>query len=313
ADSAISLFQKAIESDPDSPLPYAGLAESQLQNYNRKKGRHWLDLAQASVNKAEARNPDAVPVCLVSGQLKQTLSLYDKAAEDYGRAIELDPKSGEAYRRLGYLYQLMNRPSDALATFRKAIEVEPSYYRPYLDLARFYFDLGQYREAEAEYRKVLQIVPDLAAGHNGLGISLTGMGRYEEAQAEYHTALGLQESDLYLNNLGALFAYMGRDAEAAQAYEKGIEKGPSTNLLYINLADSYRRLQRTADAERTYRKCVEMATSDLSQDPRDGLPRSLLGYASARLGDTKRAELEIAQALKFSPNDAKVLRFAALT
>ena len=140
-----------------------------------------------------------------------------------------------------------------------------------------------------------------------------GMGRYEEAEAEYRTALRLQESDSSLNNLGAVLAYMHRDAEAAQAYEKGIEKGASTNLLYINLADSYRRLQRTADAERAYRKCLEIAGSDLLQDPRDGFLRSLVAYASARLGDTRRAEMEIAQALKFSPHDSKVLRFAALT
>ena len=58
---------------------------------------------------------------------------------------------------------------------------------------------------------------------------------------------------------------------------------------------------------------VDLAGSDLLQDPRGGLPRSLVAYASARLGDTKRAEMEIVQALKFSPNDSKVLRFGALT
>ncbi len=242
ADSAIGLFEKAIQLDPNSALPYAGLADAQLQNYRRRKGRQWLDLAQVSVNKAEARNPDAVAVRLVAGLLKETLGSYDKAAEDYRRAIELDPKSGEAYRQLGYLYESMNKPAEALATYRKAIEAEPSYHRPYLDLARFYFYRGQYREAEAEYRKVIQLAPDLAPGHNSLGVVLMDMGRYAEAESELRTALRLRESPLYLNNLGVLFAYMGRDAEAAQFYERGIEKGASSDVLYINLADSYRRL-----------------------------------------------------------------------
>jgi serine/threonine protein kinase/Flp pilus assembly protein TadD len=313
ADSAIGLFEKAIQLDPNSALPYAGLAESQLQNYKRKKGRQWLDLAQASVDKAEARNPDAVQVRLIAGLLGETLGVYDKAAGDYGRAIELDSKIGEGYRRLGYLYQLMNKPAEALATYRKAIEAEPSYYRPYFDLASFHFYHGQYRQAEAEYRRVIDLAPELAPGHTGLGVVLTEMGRYAEAETEYRTALRLQESPFVLNNLGALFAYMGRDAEAAQFYERGINKGASSNVLYMNLADSYRRLQRPAEAEAAYRKELEVVEHELVDDPHNGYVRSILAYTSARLGDTKRAELEIAQALKFFPNNAKARRYAALT
>jgi len=313
ADSAIGLFENAIELDPNSALPYAGLAESQLQNYNRKKGRQWLNLAKASVDRAEARNPDAVPVRLVAGLLGETLGLHDKAAKDYGRAIELDPKSGEAYRRLGYLYQLMNKPIEALATYRKAIEAEPSYYRPYFDLASFHFYQGQYRQAEAQYRRVIELAPDLAPGHTGLGVVLTEMGRYAEAETEYRISLRLRESPFVLNNLGALFAYMGRDAEAAQYYERAINKGASLNGLYMNLADSYRRLQRTAEAKAAYRKELETVENDLVDDPHNGYVRSILAYMCARLGDTKRAEMEIAQALKFFPDNAKVRRRAALT
>src|SRR5262249_33272528 len=83
ADSAIPFFEKAMQLDPGSALPYAGLAESQLQNYKRKKGSQWLDWAEASVSKAEGRNPDAVTVRLVAGQLKQTRGSYDAAAEDF--------------------------------------------------------------------------------------------------------------------------------------------------------------------------------------------------------------------------------------
>jgi len=211
------------------------------------------------------------------------------------------------------MYQLMSKPAEALATYRKAIEAEPSYYRPYFDLADFYRYQGHYREAEAEFRKVIGLAPDLVPGHRGLGVVLMNMGRYAESETEYRTALRLRESPVDLNNLGALFAYMGRDAEAAQSYQKGIDMGASSNVLYINLADSHRRLNRVQEAEEAYQKGLEMVENDLVDDPRNGYVRSIVAYACARLGDKKRAEMEIAQALKFAPDDAKVHRFAALT
>jgi serine/threonine protein kinase len=313
ADAAIALFEKAIELDPNSPLPYAGLAEAQLQNYRRKKGRKWLDLAQASIRKAEARNPDSVPVRLVAGLLKQTVGVHDKSAEDFRRAIELDPKSGEAYRRLGYLYQLMNRPSDALATYRRAIQVEPKYYRPHLDLASFYHSQGQYPDAQAQYRQVLEVAPELAAGHNGLGLALMEMGSYAEAEAEFRAALRVRKSAYYLNNLGALSTRQGRDAEAVAFYQQAIEQGAPSNLTYLNLADAQQRLERDIEAASAYRRALEMGEAEMLEDPWNSLARSSVAYACARLGDNKRAEMEIAQAIKFGPNNAMVQRLAVLT
>jgi tetratricopeptide (TPR) repeat protein len=312
-DEAIPFFEKAIELDPNSPLPYAGLAEAQLQNHRRKKGNEWLDLAQASVSKAEARNPDSVPVRLVAGLLKQTRGAYDEATNDFNRAIELDPKSGEVRRRLADLYRNMNRLDDALKTYLKAIEVEPSYYRPYVDLASFYYGQAQYAEADEQYRKVLEIAPELAAGHNGRGLALMEMARYPEAETEFRAALRVRESPYYLNNLGAVLAYLERDAEAAELYQRAIDKGAPSNILYLNLGDSQRRLNRRAEAESAYRKALEIGDTDLLQDPWNGVARSTVAYACARLGDDKRAGMEIAQAIKFLPQDAVVQRLAVQT
>jgi len=312
-DEAIPFFEKAIELDTNSPLPYAGLAEAQLQDHRRKKGNKWLDLAQASVSKAEARNPDSVPVRLVAGLLKQTRGAYDEAANDFNRAIELDPKSGEVRRRLADLYQKTNKPADALKTYLKAIEVEPSYYRPYVDLASFYYGQARYGEADEQYRKVLEIAPELPAGHNGRGLALMEMARYPEAETEFRAALRVRESPYYLNNLGAVLAYLERDAEAAELYQRAIDKGAPSNILYLNLADSQRRLDRRAEAESAYRKALEMGEADLVQDPWDGVARSTVAYACARLGDDKRAEMEIAQAVKFLPHNAVVQRLAVQT
>ncbi len=86
------------------------------------------------------------------------------------------------------------------------------------------------------------------------------------------------------------------------------------NFIYlINLADSQRRLGRAHDARTAYRKAIDIALLALEQDPRKGHYRAYVAYISARLGDRKRAENEIAQALQMSRGEIKVIRNAVLT
>ena len=67
SDRAIPFFEKAIELDPRSALPYAGLADAQIRKFDKREGPKWLDMAAVNVAKAEAINPDYVPVLLASG------------------------------------------------------------------------------------------------------------------------------------------------------------------------------------------------------------------------------------------------------
>jgi Tfp pilus assembly protein PilF len=139
------------------------------------------------------------------------------------------------------------------------------------------------------------------------------MGSYAEAEAEFRAALRVRKSAYYLNNLGALSTRQGRDAEAVAFYQQAIEQGAPSNLTYLNLADAQQRLERDIEAASAYRRALEMGEAEMLEDPWNSLARSSVAYACARLGDNKRAEMEIAQAIKFGPNNAMVQRLAVLT
>jgi FMN phosphatase YigB (HAD superfamily) len=58
---------------------------------------------------------------------------------------------------------------------------------------------------------------------------------------------------------------------------------------------------------------MNLALEELVENPSEGYPRGFVAYCAARLGDPKRAEAEIAQAIKSSPGDNKVIENAVLT
>jgi tetratricopeptide (TPR) repeat protein len=311
ADEAIPFFHKAIELDPSSALTYAGLAEAQVQKFQRGYGYQWLDFAAQSVAKAQSLNPDCAPVLLAAGLFKQQRGWYEQAAQDFSRAVELTPYNGEAWNRLANAYSSMNRTDEAIATYQKAIQTQPDYYAPYIDFGLFYYFQGQFRQAEQLFRRASEIAPGLAKAHMDLGVALKEQSRFQEAERSLLTALRLQETSQVLTNLGALYYQEERFVEAARYFEKSLNPEPPNALQYYDLGETYRHLGLVPEAIATYRRGLLLAESDVAQNPREPFPRGRLALLFALLGERHRAEFEIAQALSMGAGNFRVLRYAA--
>jgi tetratricopeptide (TPR) repeat protein len=89
--------------------------------------------------------------------------------------------------------------------------------------------------------------------------------------------------------------------------------GPERYLWWMNLGTAYRRVNLIPDSERASRRGLELAEAEVSKNPRSGYVKSHLAYLCARIGDKRRADSEIAQALQLSPHDADVQWMAAAT
>jgi tetratricopeptide (TPR) repeat protein len=313
ADQAIPLFRKAIELDPRSALPLAGLAEAQIQKAIEGFGKEWLDQAGSTLAQAKSLNPDSASVLLASGLWNQRTGAHEQAVQDLTRAAQLEPNNAAALSRLGTAYNLMNRPDDAIAAYQKAIEIQPGEYRNYLEFGLFYYYRGRYREAENRMRRVTVLAPRLTAGHENLAAILSDQGRYPESESELLTSLGIEETQRALNNLGYLYRYMGRDNDALRYFEKSMAAGPPSVVLYLNVGDTYRHLRRDPDALEFYERGRSLAQQELGVNPRAFLSRSYLALFWARLRNPTQSQYEMAQALSISPENTRTMRLAVLT
>ena len=313
ADAAIASFTKAAALDPKSPLPYARMAEVNMVKFEVLQGREWLDRANELIAKAQSINPASFLVLYLAGGLKKERGQYDEAAQDYRRAIEVNPLEQNAWRNLAVVYAAMNQPDQAMATYRKAIEAEPGHYAPYLAFGAYYYSLGQYQQAEQMFRRATELAPSNALGHSNLGVSLKEQLKFEEAEKALLRSLALEETPAILSNIGALYFSQSRFAEAGQYFERSIQGGAPTAMRYKNLADAYLRLNRGSDATIAYRQALKLAEAEVTQNPRAALSRAVLASILANLGDASSAEFELAQALQMEPQNVRVRRRAVLT
>ena len=312
-DRALPLLERAAAADPNSPLTYAALADAQFSKYLATNERQWKDRAWINLKKAEQRNPDIAAVRFVAGTLYDDDGQYEQAEADFQRAIDLEPANGDAWRQLAKTYEHDNQPNRALAAYLKAIEVQPEYFKNYKMLGEFHFTRGEYDEAVTQYKKVIELVPDLAIAHYQLATPYLNLGRYDEAERELRIALRIEETSYEVEGFGLLRMYQNQDREAIPYLERALEIGPKSSLFYLNLGTAYRRAGLPAEAKQAYRNGLDLSEARLSENPRDAYEKSCLAYLCARLGDRRRAEAEIAQALQLARGANNVRWMGALT
>ena len=107
--------------------------------------------------------------------------------------------------------------------------------------------------------------------------------------------------------------YERKEQEAIPQFQRALSLNPNRYLSWMNLAICYRRTNHAAESGAANRKGLGAVEKELARDPRSGYLRSMLAYLCARLGDRMRAESEVEQAVRLSPNDSDTLFMAATT
>ena len=213
-DAALACLERAVAADPDSPLAYAELSRAQWLKYSITSLKPWLDRSAESLLQAERRHPDLPQVHIMAGVLKAHEGWYEQAAAEFRRTVEIDPKNGDAFRRLGGVYAHNNQPNDALASYRQAIALNPENYRNHQALGAFYFEGANYAEAAKHFRSTVELEPNQPYPHFALAVAYQNLGRFREAEQQVRLSIGMQVTPDALFTLGQVLMYEGRDGDA---------------------------------------------------------------------------------------------------
>lgn len=315
-DGAIPLLEQAVVEDPASPLTYAGLAEAEWLEYYASRDPNWLDRCRDAARQAEARNPDLAATHRIEGYLDYAGGLYQQAAAEYLRAVEIEPKNAITYVWLSKAYEDNHQFDEALTALQTAAALEPDYFRPYQGLGAFYLQRSKFEEAAKYHKKAVDLVPDEPNLRYGLAMAYVDLGKFAEAERELRYSVELQESLSAVHTLGVTLMYQGKDLEAIPWFKRALSlNSPSRGsrkylpLMYLGIA--YRRLGQPLAATAVNRQGLELAQAELV-NPRDGYLLAFVAYFDAVLGDRRRAESEMTQALGLA-DDADTRWRAVLT
>ena len=220
---AMEYFQLAIDSDPNFPLAYVGIADC------------WLILC----NWGHASSSEAVP----------------KAKQAVLRALKLDDKLAEAHTTYASVLAVHEwKWEEAELEFKRAIELNPNYTTAHHWYS--YTVLRWTRRLDEELKeasKALELDPLAPIMSHNMGQTLYCGEQYDEAIEYFKKALAI-DSNFVLEYLWQAYCYI-----ASSRYDKGIElyemyqpEVTTETKAKLRLVSAYGAAGRTEDAERLF-------------------------------------------------------------
>jgi serine/threonine protein kinase/Flp pilus assembly protein TadD len=232
--SAILLFQRAIELDARYSSAYAGLGETYgwlFFQCDRKEA--YLDMAVDACLKALMYDATLSEAYAALGLAYLGKKENAEALNAGKKAIELDPNNATAYWILGRIYHSTDRDRDSVEMFEKTIGLDPDFYSAYGDLQNVYERLGDtgrsndmIQQSVPMFYRYLAKHPEDARAHMFFATSLVRANRIDEGKQEAAKALELNPSDpLMLYNATCFYAVLGEKQLAIKALKGALAAG----------------------------------------------------------------------------------------
>jgi serine/threonine protein kinase/Tfp pilus assembly protein PilF len=295
-EAAVAKYQQTVDMDPHFALGYARLSMAYTRQFlvNHEPAR--LKLAQSNTSLAIRYNPSSA-----MGLLSQAMV---------------------------FLYS--GKVTDALDYFSRSLKADPGNPETLLYKGQALRNAGQWPEAEQVYRDITVERPNYWPAHNELGWILYRQAKYPQSAEEFDTAAtAAPQVALPLANLGSVYMYLGKRAQAIDAsqrsirlspnedayitlgdiaftegnyksslenYKKAAALNPDSDITWGNIGDCYAMLGDRTNERKSYQKAAELLATSLTANPRNGPGWATLAFYHAKIGESADAQTDIRNA-----------------
>lgn len=222
-DARLSL-EKAVHYDPSNTDAILKLAEANflLRRY---------DEAMTYTNDALRINDKLSQAYLIKGFIYKELGDTTLARSSFHTATEVYPDNFEAFMELGLLSAYQGDPI-AIEYFTSALEIKPKSAEAWYSLGMFYQAGEKYDKAMETYRKLLDVDPNNFLAYYNTGyLYLTEYGEFQTAMAYFDSVIAIEPSYIdAIYNKGVCYEELNQTNEAIAIYESILEVDPDYTL-----------------------------------------------------------------------------------
>jgi len=180
-------------------------------------GKVHMKLSEEALSRLTKLDPNSVWVHEISGEVMESMKNYDGALLEYKKAVEVAPQQAGTHYHLGNAYWSLNMWDAATEQFRAELANDPSNCIAQWKIGNTILEEhGDSAGALAEIQKALDACPDLMSA------------RVDRARA---------------------LIKLERHSEAVNDLEAAVKADPAESLTHFLLAQAYRALGRTQEAQ----------------------------------------------------------------
>ncbi|NQZ11181.1 MAG: tetratricopeptide repeat protein, partial [Algicola sp.] len=261
--TAIDLYQKAIETDPNFSYAYAGLANAHAQAYYQYgQGEDTLQQAIKQSNRAIEIAPNQAWGYKSLGLAHHLNGHFNEAILAYDKAIERAPWWPSPVNNSAFVHQEAGRLIEAYQQVLTAIKMDTKDPIPYLFQGLVYRDLGMTAHALKAINRSIELKPDYLLGKNYLAEYYLAVGEHQKALALVEKTVARTPKNQFAHWLNAqIQLQLGDKAKAIKHFTQAAALGGRHQLI----AQIYLAVLRQDHPEQQHLQLAERTNSTIAQ------------------------------------------------
>ena len=257
--TALKMFSRAIEIDPNYAYAYCGIGFAHQNHYTVTRSEEDLDLVIKNCKKSYELEPNLVCSNVALAWVYYIKGDYDKAYKSFKKAMSINSNISIVIYLIAHLFRQVGLFRKAIKHCSKATELDPFYPLYYSLLARCFIDIGELEKAEISIGKAYEVEPDSIWIILDKSLLLAKMKKYNEAEEliakaeRLHprfsniqsfkslvlAAKGEKDKALAIRKNGAVYSLLGMKDQAIQYIEDEMKKNyEHHDCSYISLLNS---------------------------------------------------------------------------
>jgi len=239
------------------------------------------------------------------GVVETGLGNYDKAVDDFEKALAVQPGSRKTILAYGEGLRRAHRPQKAAKVYAKWLDSDPKDAEMRARYGQVLREAGDLEQALEEARQILSLggenVAQTVVAYNALGLTYYKMGKLDLAETAFRKAADLDAKSAFVwNNLGLVAFDRGHDQEAFLNFQKASELDPKYLQARLNKASVY------LDCG-DYKRARDELAEAVRIDPNDAEAQVALGVAARGDGKLDEARRAYERALDIEDDYAPAL------
>jgi len=259
-------------------------------------GLEKFDKAVEQYTKALSVNPEYAEAHNNLGIALHNLNLLKDAVRSYIAAININPDYAEAHNNLGNAQSKLGQLSEAIKSYESALILRPNFNDAFNNLSFAHKELGSLKEAVKSYEKITKINPQFAEAYNNLGVALIGLNKIDDAVLNYHRALEINPDFAEAhNNLGIAQRKKNKINNAIKSFKMAINLNPKYFQAHLNLGSSLHAIGQLEHSVNSYKAAIAI-NSDNAEVYND------LGVILQQIGRVSSAVKQYDRAIQIEPD-----------
>lgn len=211
---------------------------------------------------ASAKTMDSNPSDVTVSKAAQEMATA--SLEEFTAGAKFRNPSAADLKIVAFDYVLLADYPDADKWLTKMLEWAPSDSEGWYYLGRTKYNENRFAEAITAFQQCLKLDPKNVKAEDNLGLALAGLGRNGEAAAAYNQAIAWQAESLAKSpgpyiDLGRLLIDENRPQDAVTLLLRALEIAPRESRAHELLGKAYTRVEDFPKAQAELEKAIELS------------------------------------------------------